>query len=414
VLFLIAGLTAGYLLPSRSAGQLLKSRLLRLIPPLLMTMVCVYPISLALFMAFAGDAVAYVPSPGHLWFVWNLGVYFILAYPLLRWFKARPNGRFLRLLDKVSPWGWLVLLPAFLLLVTWFLEPYIDAESFPTHFIRFSYGFACFVSGLVLVSLGDAFWRGIRRVCHVALLVTFAIYLARMFEVDFGGRFSSLLAFLGYGSLLLDRPSKVFSLLNRSVLAVYIIHMPLQQLVAMGLFPLKLGAWPTFALHSLGTLAACGLVYALILRPIPWLHPWFGIPALKKKAPVADEGGEATPSRPPWIVRAARFTTLYLISPLMVLITVGVLIAAVFFGDTWSDPEGQRARFEAETAARSVEENRAEIQSLRRQMKEAKQEGKEAQAKFLAFEIGVIQEALKERGEEKQDQARANAPPNEE
>ena len=89
VLFLVAGITAGYLLQNRKVGSLLKSRLLRLVPPLLFAVFFIAPISPALYQSFNGDKPGYMPNPGHLWFVWNLAVYFVFGAPVLLYLKNR-------------------------------------------------------------------------------------------------------------------------------------------------------------------------------------------------------------------------------------------------------------------------------------------------------------------------------------
>ena len=339
VLFLIAGITTGYLLCNRSVGNLLQSRLMRLVPPLLVTSFFVAPISSLFFQLFQGDAVRYMPSPGHLWFVWNLVVYFVLAVPLLFYLKLRPDNPLLRLFSALSPYGWLLLLPGGLVLITVFLEPYITPELFSAHFLRFWYGFACFVFGVLLVSLGERFWQGIRRVCHVALPAALALYLLRMSGVDFGGALVRLiagafesaygmLAFLGYGSLLFSRRSRIFPVLNRSVFAIYILHLPIQQGIAFFLFPVGLPAWVAFALHLAATLAISVLLYAIVLRWARWLYLFLGIPPLKSQASRDVRVSEPRAIERGWAVTAGRFAVLYVVSPVIVLVTMFVLVSA--------------------------------------------------------------------------------------
>jgi peptidoglycan/LPS O-acetylase OafA/YrhL len=126
------------------------------------------------------------------------------------------------------------------------------------------------------------------------------LYLLRMAEVDFGGSLPvsivrtmesayGMPAFLGYGSLAFSRPSRIFAVLNRGVFAMYIIHLPVQQMVAYYLFPLELSAWPAFLLHLSATLSISALIYACVLRPVRWLHPFFGIAPLKPEPSPANK-----------------------------------------------------------------------------------------------------------------------------
>jgi len=397
------------LLQKRPVCKLLKSRLLRLVPPLLVTSLFIAPISLALFQIFQGKAPSYVPQPGHLWFVWNLTVYFILAVPLLLYVKYRPDNLILRLSRRLSPYGWLFLLPGVLTLTTWFLEPYITLDMFAIHFIRFWYGFACFLSGVVLVSLGDHFWQGIRRVCHVALPAALVLYLVRMAGIDFEARLPGLivrtmesaygmLAFLGYGSLVFSSPSRLFMVVNRGVFAVYIIHLPLQQAIAFFLFRLELNAWLAFALHLFATLSISALIYMFVLRPMRWLHPFFGIAPLKPDPSHASNEAETTPLRSPWPVAVGRFATLYVVSPLLVLVTMIGLVALAIYQSRVTDDLIQ-AHFQREIVSRSPEENRAVAEGLVTPLKKLIEAGDAGRAKDLAREIQVIMAALESHGQ---------------
>jgi hypothetical protein len=272
--------------------------------------------------------------------VWNLVVYLVLAVPLLFYLKFRPNNQLLWLLRALSPCGWLLLLPGVLALITVFLEPHITPELFSAHFLRFWYGFACFVFGILLVSLGELFWQGIRRVCHAALPAALALYLLRMSGVDFGSAparliacaFESaygMLAFLGYGSLLFSGGSRIFPVLNKSVFAIYILHLPIQQAIAFFLFQARLPAWLTFALHLAGTLAISALIYAIALRWAHWLHPFLGIPSEKSETSHDVSATEPRSDGCGWAEMVGRFAVLYVVSPVIVFVTMLVLVSSM-------------------------------------------------------------------------------------
>lgn len=347
VLFLLAGITAGYLLNNRSVGSLLQSRLMRLVPPLLFTWFLAAPISSALFQQAQGEAVRYLPNSGHLWFVWNLVVYFVLAVPLLLYLKLRRDNLLLRLLRPLPPLAWLPLLSAVLAAVTIFLEPHIAPESFAAHFLRFWYGLASFLAGILLVSLGDPFWRGIRRIAPVALAAALALYLLRMSDGVSGASWVRLaacatesacgmLAFLGYGCRWFSRRSQILPVINRAAFAIYILHLPVQQAAALLLFKSELPALLTFPLLIAATFAGSIVIYLAVLRWTPWLHPLLGIPPVKPAAPAKPDASEAIdPAKPAaspnpparrWANMVARFSVLYLITPVIVLLTIAVLV----------------------------------------------------------------------------------------
>ena len=106
VLFLISGITSGYLLQNRRVGKLVKARLLRLVPPLVVTLFLIAPISPALFARSTGESLAYAAQPGHLWFVWNLVVYFVFGAPFFVLLKSRPENLLVSLCRWLAPWGW--------------------------------------------------------------------------------------------------------------------------------------------------------------------------------------------------------------------------------------------------------------------------------------------------------------------
>ncbi len=419
VLFLISGITAGYLLQNRPVGKLLSDRLMRLVPPLLFTTLFIGPISPALYQIFQGEELFYIPNPSHLWFVMNLVVYLVLGVPLLLYLKNRPNNVVVRLLRTLSPYGWLFILPAFLTLTTWGLEPHIDSGMFSMHFMRFWNGFACFLSGVVLVSLGDSFWQGIRKVCHLALPAALALCLMRITEVDFGSRLTGLLArttesayamlaFLGYGSLAFSRPSRLFRVLNRSVFPVYIIHMPVQQAVAFFLIRLEMNVWLAFGLHLAGTLSVSALIYIVLLRPMRWLHPFFGIAPLERERSQATNTVEMTPPERPWPVMVGRIATLYVVSPLLVIMMMGSVFLSTILMSIFSDrssPVSETVlrqtteRFQGEIASRSTEENYSEVQGLIASLGGAIEEGDMSRAMILSLEVRLITEALENEGE---------------
>jgi hypothetical protein len=212
-----------------------------------------------------------------------------------------------------------------------------------------------------------------------------------------------MLAFLGYGSLLFSRPTRLFTLLNRAVFAVYIIHLPVQQAVAFFLFHLDLNAWLAFALHLVATLSISGLIYTFVLRPMHWLHPFVGIAPVKPEPSRVSSAAETPPSHGPWPVTWGRFATLYVVSPLVVFVTaVGLVVSAVFL-DT---EDTTQTRFQRELASRSYEENLAVAEGLIVPLEEMMEVGNAGRAKDLSLEITMIMQALENQSEANADQSR--------
>ncbi len=284
VLFLISGLSIGFLLRRRTVKQLVGDRLLRLVPPLVFCAFFISPIFPALFAIKNGEPFVYHPRPLHLWFVSNLVVYTFLLLPLIIFIKLRPDNLLISGLRLVFPWGLPVILIAPLIWET--VASGID--NFAFFVIRFWFGFICFAIGFLFISTGDKFWTSIRTVCHAALPLALLLYLGRVGLLDWHlvepNAWSTpvecglwMIAFLGYGSIFLNRPSKIFNYLNQAVFPVYIIHMAVQQTVAFVIFDWRL--WPelTFFLHVVFTFGICFLIYEFVIRRVRFLYPVMGL-----------------------------------------------------------------------------------------------------------------------------------------
>ena len=330
VLFVISGMAAGFVLRRRGVKELVCDRMMRIVPPLFFGSLFIVPIFPALYAVYEGRSPTYQPSPGHLWFLLNLVSYTVLLLPLILWVKRRPENSLIRALRRALPFGLLVILPLPLMLETALSKP----EGFAFFPVRFWYGFACYGIGFLLPCLGEKFWISLRKVCHAALPLALLFYLGRMKYLDWAPlqanhwttAFESgmwMLAFLGYGSLLLNRPSRAFAYLNKAVFPIYIIHMPVQQLVAVGIFPWGLGPEMTFGLHVLFTFALCGLFYEFAIRRIRWLYPVMGLKASRPatSSPLVED------IQPRGWSKFGTALTLYLLSPLVVLVQVGIVVA---------------------------------------------------------------------------------------
>ena len=347
VLFLVSGMAVGFILGRRTIKELLCDRMMRIVPPLCFGSLVIWPVVPALYALYEGRAPSYLPSPGHLWFLQNLVSYTVLLLPLFVYVKGRPDNAMVRALRRLLPLGLLVALPLPLMLETALSQP--DFSFFP---VRFWYGLICYAAGFLLVSVGETFWTSIRKVCHLALPLAVLFYLGRIGVIEWGplqanhwttGFESGLwmLAFLGYGSLFLNRPSPVFAYLNKAVFPIYIIHMPVQQAVACVIYGWKLGPEITFLLHALFTFAICGLAYEWVIRRIRWLYPVMGLKAERKspipalppppasKSPMPPSSNPPPfprqapqPGQPPGAGGWAKFgtgLTLFVLAPLLVL-----------------------------------------------------------------------------------------------
>lgn len=328
VLFVVSGMALGFVLRRRTVKEVLVDRVMRLVPPLVFGSLAIAPLTLVFYTLYHQEPIRYLPTPGHLWFIMNLVTYSVIMLPLVALAKRHPPAEESTSARRGFALGLLVVFPLPLMLESALSQP----ASFSLFPIRFWYGLICYFFGFVFLQLGDAFWWAIRRACHVSLPLALVFYLARTGFVEWEPispnhgttAFESamwMLAFLGYGSLLLNRPSQVFAYLNKAVFPIYIIHMPVQQGVTFFLFRGQLDPLMVLGLHLLLTFGLCGLIYEFIIRRFHWLHPVMG---LRLPAPPSPES-EALRSASLWQGFGHR-ATLYVFAPLVVLAQIAMVV----------------------------------------------------------------------------------------
>ncbi|MEM8939460.1 MAG: acyltransferase family protein [Bacteroidota bacterium] len=289
VLFVISGMAVGFMIQRRTMNELIKDRLMRLVPPLVFGSLFIAPITLWFYTKYQGETPDYFPYPAHLWFLVNLICYIFILYPLLSYVKKNPENNLIRGMRKVFPLGLLIIMPLPLILESIISQP----EFFSGWLGRFWYGLVCYGLGFLFLSVGEKFWSSIRQICHAALSIALLFYLARVNVISI--RFLSpnevtmsiesgvwMLAFLGYGSFLLNKPFKIFGYLNKAVFPVYIIHLPVQQIIAYYIFPWGLSPVATLIIHVSLTFTLCFLLYEFVFRRVKFLYPVMGLKVAKK------------------------------------------------------------------------------------------------------------------------------------
>lgn len=340
LLFAISGIAIGLALPGRNPGRFALLRTWRLVLPLVFGMLAIVPIQAYCegvgrgmiepgFLAFMQRYWQLQPWPAgsfagaahgitwnHLWYLAYLWVYtlvLVALQPLLQSGAIRRAQAWLgRNLNAAA-----LLLPA----VLFFAYLMLLKPRFPeTHalvgdwYLHAEY-FTVFVIGY-LVADDERFWRVVLRlrwrtlavaflaICIELLLKAAGQYLpaeaipamARGIDwgmIERGARalylWSALLAILGWGRALLDRPFRWLPYATEAVYPWYILHQSLIVLVAYWLIPLQLGAWWEPALVVLGTVAGCLLLHECVIRRAAALRPLFGLRLVPRgPAPVLD------------------------------------------------------------------------------------------------------------------------------
>lgn len=316
ILFLISGMGTRMALSSRSWGEFLSERTVRLFFPLVFGILVVVPPQVyaerQVQGAEYGSYWQFYPhffegvypsgnfSWHHLWFLPYLLVYSILLSPLFVYLRNNPNCRFLRVAERGMLDGKLWIAMAIpLILAEYALRPYFPSTRNLVwdwyHFVQY---LLMFLYGFVLISLQKTFWPTLDRIGMKALaigLTTFLLLmLPRVLEISsIPTRMAApileavnagawCLAVIALGSRYLNRPSPLLAYCNSAVYPCYIAH---QTILIIAAYYTYDQAWPVmlkFLLLSAMTLVGSLLTFEVVRR-VPVLSTCFGI----KAAPVS-------------------------------------------------------------------------------------------------------------------------------
>lgn len=317
LLFLLAGASTWFALGFRSSGQYLKERFLRLLIPGVFGVVVLIPLMLYLhliwrpigtqytsffdyyphfFQVNPNDLVGYsgTMTPSYLWFIFFLFIFSIVALPLFRYFRGE-NGR--QLLDRLAGIFekrsalWLLgILIAFLAA----LPGLVDKNPF------FFIGF--FILGYMFMS-NERFQQAIDRDVWLTLALGVTAYLiaeslpynspewsttwiVRGVFYNFN-RWWLTLAFLGLGHKFLNRTNRVLNYAREAAYPFYILHLPIDTLVAYFIVQMKADIAVKYILINIFTIALTLGVYEIIKR-VNLLRFLFGMRTKQKiKAPAS-------------------------------------------------------------------------------------------------------------------------------
>lgn len=325
LLFMISGIAVHFLLGRLGPGAFAWARIKRLLLPLLFGMAVVVPPQ-AYYQALSNGVIepgyadflwryfTFQPWPAnafdgsdpgitwnHLWYLPYLLFYTLALIPLALLLNGR--GKFLVTVAQRVRGVWLVLLPVVpLLLYGSFIFPHFpfishglkgDWYAHAMYFTFFLYGY--------LLGQAPELWAEIGRLRKATLplaLVCFGLML--WFEsivpdnagrlAQFPGmlalylnRWLSLLAVLGWGYVLLNKPFRWLAYANEAVFSWYMLHQTITVTAGYQLARLALGPVVEPVLVVGITVAGCLLLHEFVIRRVAWLRPLFG---LKAAAPV--------------------------------------------------------------------------------------------------------------------------------
>lgn len=290
ILFVISGMAVNFAVRRRDLYQLFVDRTYRIFTPLLFGSFFIVPTYILIAQGYYDHDYAYSPTPGHLWFLGHIFLYVLLFSPVFYFYKNRSSTVAYEVISSIveKPFGVLALFSLPLILESIMVKPesYAGFAIYPIHGLIT--GGICFCSGFMFMSLKGIFWKGVTDIRWVTLILAFSLYLIRIFEEkDLPSNIVSsaltglevacwMLSAFGFGSMYLNRPSKLLDYLTPAVYPLYIVHMPLQYLFSSFIFPLEIPAIFKFALLILATFGGSLLIYEIVKR-IKWARPLFGI-----------------------------------------------------------------------------------------------------------------------------------------
>jgi peptidoglycan/LPS O-acetylase OafA/YrhL len=285
LLFLISGMGVRFAMERRDWKALLIDRTVRIGVPYVFGIVVLNLLFAALLPVWGWRA-DFTLHFGHLWFLLNIYLYTMWTFGIMISLKDNPENPVFRFLRGV------IRHPLGLLLMA--LPVVIEAQLVnPTYFSSYVdtlhgwlLGFVCFCLGLIFASLQEVFWPAVARLRWIALALAGAAFLVRWLVFELETRSNGLtglesmawmLAILGFGAVYLNRPSRTLGYLSRAVYPVYIVHLPVQFVIAYFLLPRPLPAAGKLVVMLAGTFGLCFLLYELVLRRVKWIRPLFGM-----------------------------------------------------------------------------------------------------------------------------------------
>lgn len=318
LLFIISGIGVYYALGFRSAGEFVKERSRRLLIPLIFGMLVIVPpqiyfehlsngIEYSSYWSFWATVFNFVPYPEggslswhHLWFLPYIYVYALLGLPFFLYIRSERASEIKQKISRIiSKPGLLYLLgiPLYVIYVT--LSPIFPVTHALTNdWYTFIYSFCFFVGGFLLAAL-PGFWESIEKQRRTSLvlslipmfiLVLFVhgptfnlfdeqaasfLYIYAVLKISFVTFW--LLAVLGYGRILFNKPGKFLTYANESVYPFYILHQTIIIAAAYYICALDIGLTAKFFSLNIITFAGCFLLYEYLIKRVNILRPLFGL-----------------------------------------------------------------------------------------------------------------------------------------
>jgi peptidoglycan/LPS O-acetylase OafA/YrhL len=281
ILFFISGMGVMFAARFRKQKQLIGDRTKRILLPLVFGIFTIVPIHNYIFQLHYSKPISYNPHMGHLWFLCNIYIYFILLW-LILFIKKFPKLNFIKKITNHK-------LSIYLFALAYILESIIlKPESFKLYLLPphgFYLGLVAFFTGALLIKSGNKVWEYIHSLRYVNLIIAFGLYLYRFFIFEFKNTnyltdsVESILwifAILGFAYTYRNIKSKKISYLSRACYPIYIIHMICQYFISSLIFKLEINIYIKLSLTVILTFSLAFILYELIRR-IKYFRILFGM-----------------------------------------------------------------------------------------------------------------------------------------
>jgi len=323
--FLLAGASASFGLRSRTGGQFLAERFIRLVIPFVVGFIFLSPL-LAYFegrnhLTYRGSLLQMYPTffariqfmwssqwlgqyGYHLWFLAFLFFFCLLALPLFLYLKRDPGQRWLMWIVGLCerPGG------SLLFVVPIFLIQLALRVRFPGYqdWADFSTWFAFFVLGYVLVShprfqpILEKQWKltlclGIA--CSLAITAFYGIGWVQVWEttpsysagyisyliIRTAAAWSWVTFLFALGSRFFTSSNNLLHYANEAVLPFYLLHFPVIVIIAFYVVQWNASILVKFLVITTSALLATLALYDLLIRRLPFLRWAFGMKPPQKE-----------------------------------------------------------------------------------------------------------------------------------
>lgn len=311
LLFFIAGAASWFALERRSAGQYLAERFRRLLAPFVFGLCVLVPLMIntrwlgradapslsqiyARFFVLSRDITGMSGNftPAHLWFILYLLVFSLVALPIFLLLRLPVGRRIVAALAAVPGVVYLFVIPLA-------LARSVDLLSLgpkdPLYYLLL------FLTGYILISQ-PRFQESIDRNLSLSLALALATtYLPRLLPLDsllaastahaIDGLLYRLsqwlwvLSMLGAGHRWLNHDSPALRYASEAAYPFYIIHLPVDTLVAFYVVRLNTGIAVKYPLIVVATIVLSLAIYEIVIKRVDLLRFCFGMKPMDAVAP---------------------------------------------------------------------------------------------------------------------------------